>query len=258
MVYYGQKARNSCILDLSGHTPIEQEILKMSRECLFPKPWVRDHKNLKANIVKTTQAVINSVIERNSTSISASSQAVIKNSTSISASSTSPSDESLKYIHKILVNLKQRNLKAFMKNTEILVKCPGINGARFSCPVEIKFKPHPQNTDLLNINFSIQCASPENNILINLVVDEGNLDHAWDLSINPTESRDRLFNTYAKDSMLFQLLLQFLMQRVAEILRGIDTLCFIISNRYIALLCPVVDYSNLMFFFQEFALSQMS
>jgi len=242
--YGGQKARNSCILDLSGNTPIEQEILKMSRECLFPKPWVRDHKNLKANIVKTTQAVINSVIERNSTSIS--------------ASSTSPSDVSLNYIREILGNLKQRKPQAFMKTTEILVKCPGIDGDRFSCPVEIKFKPHPQNTDLLNINFSIQCASPENNILINLVVDEGNLDHAWDLSINPTESRDRLFNTYAKDSMLFQLLLQFLMQRVAEILRGIDTLCFIISNRYIALLCPVVDYSNLMFFFQEFALSQMS
>jgi len=261
--YGGQKARNSCILDLSGNTPIEQEILKMSRECLFPKPWVRDHKNLKANIVKTTQAVINSVIERNSTSISASSQAVInsvneRNSTSISARSTSPSDESLNYIRDILVNLKQGKQKAFIKTTDILVKCPGMNGERLSCPVEIKFKPHPQNTDLLNINFSIQCASPENNILINLVVDEGNLDHAWDLSINPTESRDRLFNTYAKDSMLFQLLLQFLMQRVAEILRGIDTLCFIISNRYIALLCPVVDYSNLMFFFQEFALSQMS
>ena len=203
----GQKARNSCTLDLSGNKPIEKEILQMSRDFLFPKPWVRYYQTLKANIVKTTQAVINSVIERNSTSISASSQAVIKNSTSISASSTSPSDESLNYIHEILVNLKQRNLKAFMKTTEILVKCPGINGDRFSCPVEIKFKPHPQNTDLLNINFSIQCASPENNILINLVVDEGNLDHAWDLSINPTESRDRLFNTYAKDSMLFQLLL---------------------------------------------------
>jgi hypothetical protein len=236
-VEYGQKARNSCILDLSGSSNLEREILQMSRDSKFPKPWVTSYKTLKANIVKTTQAVINSVNERNSTSFS--------------ARSTSPSDDNLNYIREILDNLKQRKQKAFIKTTDVKVKCPGTNDARLSCPVEIKFKPHQQNADLLNINFSIRCASPENNILINLVVDEGNYNHTWDLSINPTNPIDQLFNTYAKDTNLFQLLLQFLLQRVAEILRGIDTLCFIISNRYIALLGPVVDYSNLIFFFRN-------
>ena len=117
----------------------------------------------------------------------------------------------------------------------------------FNCPIAIRLDRHNQNQHSLNIIFSIQCLIPDNPIRINLTAVEGkSFNNVWDLLIN--SSTELMFECYEKDSILFGRLLQHLLITVAEMIAGIDTLCFIIFNRYIALLCPVDDYNNLMFF----------
>jgi len=118
--------------------------------------------------------------------------------------------------------------------------------SKLTCPIATVFNRREGHEECLNINFTIQCNTPGYNILISLTALEGaTFKSEWDLRISPTNT---LFECYSKGPTLFRLLLQNLLINVAETIAGIDTLCFIISNRYIALLCPVVDYSNLMFF----------
>ena len=144
---------------------------------------------------------------------------------------------------------REAPVSQFKTNTNVQVTSTD-RKSKFICPITTDFNRQQGNEECLNINFSIECKTPEYNFLISLIAVEGvTFKSVWDLRISPTNT---LFECYSHGSTLFRLLLQNLLINVAEMIAGIDTLCFIISNRYIALLCPVVDYSNLMFFLKMF------
>ena len=239
-----QKERNVCIMDLSGNSGIEKELLDLSMPpSKFPNSWRKSHKTVVTTIVATTQAANDSLIKERQASSS-------NRPTSSSNRQTSPSHKSLDYIRDILDNL--RDLKktiAFSRSINVQEKCPRLQNETFNCPIAINLNRQKENQYSLYINFSIQCVISDNPIRINLIAVEGKtFDNVWDLLINsPTEP---MFKCYEKDTILFGRLLQHLLITVAEMIAGIDTLCFIIFNQYIALLCPVDDYNNLMFFFK--------
>ena len=59
-----QQRRNSCVLDLTGPSQIEKDLVHMSKNKEFPNDWNINYNYLKTKIVKTTNADIISIREK--------------------------------------------------------------------------------------------------------------------------------------------------------------------------------------------------
>jgi len=59
-----QQRRNSCVLNLTGGSQIEKDLVHMSKKGEFPNNWKINHNQLETKIVKTTNADIISIRDK--------------------------------------------------------------------------------------------------------------------------------------------------------------------------------------------------